>query len=228
MGGAAVIGETAEGEDEFSPTRYWRKRYRRGGISGDGSRGVLATYKAETLNRIIAEERIGSVMDFGCGDGVQIAMLDVPRLTGLDVSPDALEQCRAACADKAGWSFFRVDNREKWAGRRHDMALSLDVIYHLVEDEGFAAYMTDLFDHASMLVVIYSSDAAIPVPAKHVRHRPVSEWVERHRPDWCLRARLPNPHARAVGTPAMPGKTFAQFMIFEPALAEQMPSVARE
>jgi hypothetical protein len=41
---------------------------------------------------------------------------------------------------------------------RFDLELSLDVIYHLVEDEVFDAYMRSLFAHAGRFVVIYSSN----------------------------------------------------------------------
>lgn len=48
---------------------YWEKRYERGGTSGPGSCGRLAQFKAEVVNRFVAEHDVQSVVEFGCGDG---------------------------------------------------------------------------------------------------------------------------------------------------------------
>lgn len=39
-----------------------------------------------------------------------------------------------------------------------DLALSLDVIYHLIEDEIFEKYMKDVFRASTKYVIIYSTD----------------------------------------------------------------------
>jgi hypothetical protein len=66
-----------------------------------------------------------------------------------------------------------------------DLAISLDVIYHLVEDEIFEQYMVDLFSSASKYVLIYSSDFEVEGNA-HVRHRKFSNWVAVQQPDFQL------------------------------------------
>ena len=66
--------------------QYWETRYRIGGNSGEGSRGVNAEYKAEILNRFIKSHGVDSIIEFGCGDGYQLAMFDIARYTGVDVS----------------------------------------------------------------------------------------------------------------------------------------------
>ena len=43
-----------------------------------------------------------------------------------------------------------------------DLALSLDVIYHLTEDTVFEAYMRHLFAAGSRFVIIYATDREIP------------------------------------------------------------------
>lgn len=40
-----------------------------------------------------------------------------------------------------------------------DLSLSLDVIYHLVEDEVFETYINTLFKSARRYVIIYSSNS---------------------------------------------------------------------
>lgn len=198
----------------FSSARYWEDRYAGGFDSGSGSRGRLAAYKADVLNGLARERGLTEAIDFGCGDGGQIALFELPRLTGVDVSPTALAACRDRFFDRPGWRFVPAEDEADYAGV-YPLALSLDVVYHLIEDGVFHDYMSRLFDHAGEVVVIYASDADAPGGAEHVRHRPVTAWAAAHRPDWRLAARLPNPYARGLDTPHDRRTTWAEFMIFE-------------
>jgi SAM-dependent methyltransferase len=207
----------ADYQPDFSSRDYWEARYRAGKTSGSGSRGRLAKYKASEINRIVADHQITSVLDFGCGDGFQIGLLDVPHYTGLDVSPAALELCRAQFADRAGWRFLPVADRSTWAGR-YDMAMSLDVIFHLVETEVFEAYMHDLFAHTDRLVLIYSSDVDHDAPGRHVLHRNVSRWTSQNLPHWHQTRSIPNPFGRAIDQPHDRRTSVARFMLYEPAV----------
>lgn len=211
-----------ERPQHFSSRNYWEARYRSGGISGSGSRGRLADYKAREVNRLAAEHGVRSVIDFGCGDGHQIDLLDFPAYTGLDVSPAALEMCRVRFGERPGWRFVDLDDRAAWSGR-YDMAMSLDVIFHLVENDVFEDYMRDLFAHAERLVLIYSSDQEHDAPGLHVLHRNVSAWAERNAPDWRLTARLDNPYARGIEQPHDRRTSVARFMVFEPGAGAPGP-----
>ena len=157
-----------------------------------------------------------TVVDFGCGDGFQIGLLDVPHYTGLDVSPAALELCRTRFADRAGWRFLPAADRAAWAGR-YDMAMSLDVIFHLVETEVFEAYMHDLFAHADRLVLIYSSDVDHDAPGRHVLHRNVTRWTAENLPHWRQTRAIPNPFGREIDQPHDRRTSVARFMVYEPA-----------
>jgi SAM-dependent methyltransferase len=182
------------GGARFRSAAYWQERYRSGGTSGAGSYGRLAQWKAEFLNRFAAEQQIRSVVEFGCGDGNQLALFDFEHYVGFDVSPQALELCRARVADRPAdrYEFLPMSATHPLEGR-FDLALSLDVIYHLVEDEVFAAYLQRLFSAAARFVVIYSSDVDHD-GASHVRHRNFSRWVAAHAPDWRLLQRTANPY----------------------------------
>lgn len=48
---------------------YWEARYTSGADSGVGSYGAFAEFKAEILNNFVAQNRVASVIEFGCGDG---------------------------------------------------------------------------------------------------------------------------------------------------------------
>lgn len=170
---------------------YWRWRYAAGRDSGAGSYGRFAEFKAEVLNATFQELDIGSAIEFGCGDGNQLALLRVPAYLGLDVSPLAIERCRSVFGGQPGRRFALL---EAYAGEQADCALSLDVIYHLVEDTVYEDYMRRLFGAARRCVVIYSSDEdAMDGGAPHVRHRRFSAWVARHAAgEWTLLRHVPN------------------------------------
>jgi SAM-dependent methyltransferase len=162
---------------------YWEGRYRSGGTSGPGSYGDLATFKAEVLNAFVASEGIQSVIEFGCGDGHQLSLARYPRYLGLDVSPAAIATCKRLFAGDPSKEFRTV---QEYAGEKADAALSLDVIYHLVEDDVFDRYMAALFDGARKWVVIYSSnfEGVDEGHAQHVRHRKFTDWIGANRPGW--------------------------------------------
>jgi SAM-dependent methyltransferase len=169
---------------------YWQRRYRSGRSSGAGSYGHLAAFKAEFLNDFVSEQGIRSVIEFGCGDGNQLGLARYPRYLGFDVSGHALELCRERFRDDPNRRFAEMKD---YAGERAELTLSLDVIYHLVEDAVFESYMRRLFDAAERFVIVFSSntDENEPDRVAHVRHRRFTDWVERERPDWQLAAHQP-------------------------------------
>lgn len=190
---------------------YWEERYRRGGDSGAGSYGRLSKFKAEVLNGFVVERRVQSVIEFGCGDGNQLGLAAYPRYLGFDVSPQAVALCRQRFLDDPTKSFRLVD---EYAGDRADLTLSLDVIYHLVEDAVFERYMGMLFDAALRYVIVYSSDTDDNrgYEGTHVRHRKFSDWVARQRPAWTLLRHIPNRYPyRGDYTKG----SFADFYIYE-------------
>lgn len=168
---------------------YWVERYRRGGDSGSGSAGELAEFKAEVLNAFVAEHEVTDVIEFGSGDGRQVALARYPRYLGIDVSADAVAHCREQFAGDPTKSFLVL---EDYDGQTAELALSLDVIYHLVEDEVYEDYVRRLFEAATRFVIVYSSDRD-EQNAPHVRQRAFTPWVEANAPQWRLERRLPNP-----------------------------------
>ena len=71
---------------------YWNQRYVQGGDSGVGSYGRFAAFKARVLNQLFVEHGVHSVVEFGCGDGNQLASLVVDDYLGVDVSPEAMRE----------------------------------------------------------------------------------------------------------------------------------------
>jgi SAM-dependent methyltransferase len=188
---------------------YWDKTYATGDNSGPGSYGRLAEGKARFLNDFVASHDVQSVIEFGCGDGNQLSLARYPRYVGLDVSRHAVSMCTRAFAHDDGKSFFLYDG-QCFADRAGiftaDAALSLDVIYHLVEDSVFETYVSHLFAAGSRYVIIYSTDFDASDTAPWVRHRKVSSWVETACPGWRLAATAPGPNS---------GPARADFFVYE-------------
>lgn len=190
---------------------YWENRYRSGGNSGAGSYNRLAEFKAEVLNDFVAANAIKSVIEFGSGDGAQLELADYPSYVGVDVSPAALEATRANFRNDPTKQFIHTSEVKE--SDRADAALSLDVIYHLVEDDVFDSYMRSLFNAANRYVIVYSSNVDEPGPSPHVRHREFTKWIKANRPDFRFLEKIPN---RYPWTDKDPGNTsFADFYIFE-------------
>lgn len=200
--------------DTFSSGAYWEKRYKAGGSSGVGSTGVLANYKTAFLNWTFRRLSISSVIDFGCGDGEQIKRLACRNYTGVDASPFIVEACRESYKDRPNWRFFTADQEPEYAGT-YDAAMSIDVIYHLVEDDVFHTHMRQLFQSAAKAVIIYSSDWDEVAPALHVRHRWFSRWIAQHAPDWTVSERHANPYPFREDDHM--NTTFASFTVCTPA-----------
>jgi len=174
--------------------QYWERNYACGGTSGPGSYGALAEGKAAFLNAFVDEHGVGSVIEFGCGDGHQLSLARYPRYVGVDVSRTAIGLCRRQFAHDGTKSFFLYDDAcfvDRAGLFTAELALSLDVIYHLTEDEVFepvaalresseAAPIIDLVD----LVV----RSAIKSKASDIHVEPMEKGVLiRHRLDGLLK-----------------------------------------
>ena len=162
---------------------YWESVYREGGTSGPGSYGRLAEFKAEILNEFVRTRNIRTVIEFGCGDGAQLQRAEYPEYVGVDVASGSIERCSALFAQDASKRFYLTNALPKDLGR-FDLALSLDVIYHLIEDEVFDAYMRSLFAAAQRHVIIYSSNYDAPWDGLHVRRRKFTTWIAKNARDW--------------------------------------------
>lgn len=148
---------------------YWETRYRMGGTSGEGSRGPNADYKAKVINQFIAEHGVDSLIEFGCGDGYQLGMFDAKSYVGVDVSPTIIEHCRKLYASDKSKSFIQLDD---YRAQQADLSLSLDVIFHLVEDSVYHDYLDRLFSASTRFVIIYSTSVDMSsTGTPHVRHR---------------------------------------------------------
>ncbi|MBX3601711.1 MAG: class I SAM-dependent methyltransferase [Rubrivivax sp.] len=176
---------------------YWQARYAAGGDSGAGSYGRFAKFKARVLNGLFDELQLRTVIEFGSGDGNQLMLLQVADYTGVDISAEAVARCRERFAGRPGRRFMTLQDFDAAdPPPRAECTLSLDVVYHLVEDTTYDAYMRRLFDAATRVVVVYSSnhDEAVQADGAHIRHRMFTRWVDAHAAGWQLLRHVPNEH----------------------------------
>jgi len=186
---------------------YWEARYQVGGTSGAGSYGRLSRFKAGFINAFIESNAVQSVIDLGCGDGNLLSLLRVRGYTGADVSATVLARCAGRFPQHR---FVPFDALERVPPA--ELAMSIDVIFHLIEDAVFADYMDTLFAQAGRFVLIYASNANLSWPSPHVRHRCFTDHAAARFPAWRLAAHVPN---RFPFDPLLPDETsFADFYVY--------------
>lgn len=190
---------------------YWEERYRKGGNSGAGSYNRLAEFKAEFLNDYVKKNGIRTVIEFGSGDGAQLLLADYPEYVGVDVSRTVLEEANRKFADAPNISFIHTS--EVTDRHKADLSLSLDVIYHLVEDTTFDAYMKQLFNAADKAAIVYASNEDRAWDNQHVRHRQFTRWVDQNRSDFVLKEQVKNKYP--YDEQDIDNTSFADFFVYE-------------
>jgi len=194
---------------------YWEHRYKSGGNSGGGSYNRLAEFKANVINEFIDEKNIKSAIEFGCGDGNNLALINYPKYIGLDISPTAVRICINKFKSDISKSFYVynslafIDNQQLF---RSELCLSLDVIFHLVEDEIYIKYMNDLFDSSKKYVIIYSRDYS-EKEVYHQKSRNFSKWVDENQKAFRMIKRIENPYKYDPNDPE--NTSNAVFIIYE-------------
>lgn len=190
----------------YTPRAYWDRRYREGRTSGAGSEGDEGAYKAEYLSRFLADHNVKTVVDWGCGDGQVLELVEFPSGTqyiGVDVSPTIVERMRAKDLGPR-CLFHTVDSFANGTRTHLELALSFDVLFHFPDDADYAAYLTWLFQSAERYVMIYATNYAGGQTARHVYRREFTPDIAERFPDWEL---------RTVETPLREG--LASFFVYE-------------
>ncbi len=174
---------------------HWQRHYERGGDSGPGSYGESALYKAGLINRVIREHGIHSIVELGCGDGNQLTYLEVDQYIGLDISKVAIQRCLARHGGNAKRSFIWYDQDYFHDPLRivsADCAMSLDVIFHFIENDVFVRYVHNLFNCGRRFVIIYGLDQAQVRPGHvSVRLRKYSDYIAANIPEFRIALHVP-------------------------------------
>jgi glycosyltransferase involved in cell wall biosynthesis len=191
----------------FDSNIYWENRDRSGGSLGAGSHDVLANYRARVLNLFAEKNAISSFAEMGSGDGNQLSFFNFPRYTGFDISQTTIERTRVIYREKPNYQFVWLGEPSlDWETHEdaYDCALSLDVLFHLVDDTIYVDYLDQLFSLSSRYVVIYASNFNGPDirGASHVRHRKFTDDIAHRFPQWTLLKFIENPYKFKESTEA--------------------------
>ena len=138
-------------------------------------------------------------------------MINVKKYLGLDVSKKSIEICGKKFSEDKSKSFFLydpnsfIDNSKLFTAQ---LSISLDVIFHIVEEEIFNKYIQDLFNSSRKYVIIYSSNTNKQKQKQgdHVHHRKFTEWIEKNIKNWTLIKTINNKY---------PSESFSKFYIYE-------------
>jgi len=200
----------------ISSGKYWENRYKSGGNSGAGSYGTLANYKATIINTWITTTKIESIAEFGCGDGNQLSLFIPVSYTGYDISETIIALCKEKFAFDNNKKFYRYNEYDSWRdGGQFNLVLSLDVIYHLVEDVVFEEYMCKLFEASNRYVIIYSSNGDLNIPlAEHLRDRKFTDWIDSNIKNFKLIGKIENPYKYKEGKDAT-NTSISDFYMYE-------------
>ena len=176
---------------EFNVKDYWQQRYVSGGNSGVGSEGDEALVKASIINHWIQEFGIKTISELGSGDGNNLLLYNIPiSYTGFDISEKAIEICNEKTRKVRNSLKYYFTSELSKIDYDADLCLSLDVWYHLVDEQVFADYCDLLFVKGNWrYIIIYSTDTDVQTTlagvqlARHLKFRKVMDKVKEF-PQW--------------------------------------------
>lgn len=163
---------------EVDQAEYWDARYRERASQVDvGER----RYKARYVNQMLSQHEIGSVIDWGCGNGDQLAHIPLgeTHYVGTDISMEAIRQSRERFPGR-----YFIHRPKLRLTEKAEAGLSLEVIPHQVTEIALVSHLDDLFGRASRLVVIFSTNMDTEQLAIHVRHHWFTPIVAIRYPEW--------------------------------------------
>jgi SAM-dependent methyltransferase len=181
---------------------YWHKIYLNGETSGPGSYGELAEFKAEVINEFLEIHEISSVIEFGCGDGNQLSMIQYPKYLGLDVAKSSIDLCFDLFKNDPNKSFLWYQpgyllNPALFL--KADLVVCLDVLYHIIDDEDFENTLKHIFSCASKHVILYTTidvhdkETYAYFKGSHGKHRDTMHYLSMF-PDFKVEKTIPQKH----------------------------------
>lgn len=155
----------------FTEKIYWDERYKNDGNSGEGSYGEYSNYKSKVINEFIKDKNIKSLFDYGCGDCNQLLTLNLSEVNycGSDISDIMIDKLSEKYKDHSNFKFIKYN--EVTLQSKVELAISLDVIYHIVNDGVYNEYINNLKNASEKYLIVYSSNQVIETYAEHIKHR---------------------------------------------------------
>lgn len=172
-----------------SSAQYWEDRYANGENSfahADMSmNGPSILFKSTVVKSVARMLDLRSCIDFGCGDMHTAMLFGFEDYVGVDVSPTLIQRLREL---NPRGKFFLLGEQIP-CEPKPDCCLSLDVAYHIVEQDAFQDHFDALFRHASKAVILYTTDTQVNNhSSQHIRHR----LVPFAPAGWTMKCRIPS------------------------------------
>jgi cyclopropane fatty-acyl-phospholipid synthase-like methyltransferase len=144
------------------------------------------------LNSFVIKNHINTVIEFGSGDCNQLSLANYKNYIGYDVSQTAIKICKKKFINDKTKTFVHLNDNFK-NNKKADLSISLEVIFHLIEDEVFNSYMINLFSSSKKYVCIYSSNINNRPSGRYVRHRKFTDWIDKYMSrNWKMIEFIPN------------------------------------
>lgn len=157
----------------------WARRAERTGLArvmrASQPAGINETVTAKTrhlvadyLLRAAADlhRPVESALEVGCGAGRLTPTLArrARRVTAVDMTAAMLDSARAACTGLGNVSFVHAAAEElPWHGKVHDIAVSVWVLMHLLDEAQLARVCASLAESSRYILLVEYTEARIPV-----------------------------------------------------------------
>tara|TARA_A100000164_G_C21632299_1_gene641814 strand:- start:20 stop:667 length:648 start_codon:yes stop_codon:yes gene_type:complete len=173
---------------------YWNKRYYWGGNSGPGSYNEEAKIKANFINKLIIQKNIKNIIDIGCGDGNNTKLFKNINYIGFDVSPYIINQNRKLFKTDSRKKFFvlddsfqkKIEELKSKIDTSETITLSLDVIFHLIEESIFLNHINNLnlISTGHLAIISSNCNEEYNPDIPHVKHRNFINFLDQKK--WLL------------------------------------------
>lgn len=184
---------------EINSSAFWEKHYQNNGTSGTGSYNRLASFKAEFLNKWLIDHQVKNVIELGCGDGNQLSMIHYDNYTGVDVSETIIKKNKERFTNDNNKAFYVRYPKESYMNKKYQLSISMDVIFHLLEEDIYEEYMKDLFECSEEYVIIYSSNHEEFTKWPEYRHRKFIKYIQENISNFKLLEFVPNKYPHVIG-----------------------------
>lgn len=134
-----------------------------------------------------------------------MSYLNVQNYTGVDISEHIINICKQKYNHLKNKNFLTYAEYYKMTCK-FDLSLSLDVIYHLVDDNIYKKYMNDLFNSTNKFVIIYSTNYQEKYNNSHVYSRKFTDYINLKFPQAKLLSHESNPYSE---------KSSADFFVYQ-------------
>lgn len=139
---------------------YWDNRYKSGGNSGAGSRGLLRLWKWYEIAKYIPikpakckGELQSSIIDVGCGDLSFWQGLTCPGYVGIDYSET---QCKKNAENRPTWNFICSGAEVPQQLWRAKAVFCFDMLFHVVNETTYLMVLKNLTNYSSEYIFIYT------------------------------------------------------------------------